>query len=172
MDLQGVFVKIRDFIKCKGFLVEFLENRRSWENQKPPANRQKSGLFWASPLTMHLVCTLLIFVKMALLSLAKGFCRAKFWAKFPFWRGGAVRGEVFREVCREVFHEVFGLVLLGHSEKNFSKNFSPKFPWHCTAKLEKFQGKTSRRGSAGGPSPTLLAVQKHYRRAHQDYSHS
>ena len=61
--------------------------------------------------------------------------------KFPFWRG-AVRGEVFREVCHEVFHEVFGLVLLGHSEqKNFSKNFSPKFPWPCTAKLEKFQGK-------------------------------
>ena len=48
--------------------------------------------------------------------LAMGFCRAKFWAKFPFWRG-AVRGEVFREVCREVFHEVFGLVLLGHSEQ-------------------------------------------------------
>ena len=75
------------------------------------------------------------------LKLAMGFCRAKFWAKFPFWRG-AVRGEVFREVCREVFHEVFGLVLLGHSEqKNFSRNFSPKFPWPCTAKLEKFQGK-------------------------------
>ena len=88
--------------------------------------------------------------------LAKGFCRAKFWAKFPFWRG-AVRGEVFREVCREVFHEVFGLVLLGHSErKNFSKNFSPKFPWPCTAELEKFQGKTSRRGSAGGSSPRKI----------------
>ena len=49
--------------------------------------------------------------------LAKGFCRAKFRAKFPFWRG-AVRGEVFREVCREMFHEVFGLVCLGHSEQN------------------------------------------------------
>ena len=48
MDLQGVFVKIRDFIKFKGFLVEFLQSRRSWENQKPPENRQKSGLFWAS----------------------------------------------------------------------------------------------------------------------------
>ena len=61
-------------------------------------------------------------VRMGLvLLLAKGFCRTKFWAKFPFWRG-AVRGEVFREVCREVFHEVFGLVLLGHSEqKNFSR---------------------------------------------------
>ena len=65
-----------------------------------------------------------------------GFCRAKFWAKFPFWRG-AVWGEVFREVCREVFHEVFGLVLLGHSEqKNISKNFSPKFPWPCTGNFK------------------------------------
>ena len=40
--------------------MEFLENRRSWENQKPPEHCQKSGLFWASPFTMHLVCTLLI----------------------------------------------------------------------------------------------------------------
>ena len=29
VDLQGVFVKIGDFIKFKGFLVELLENRRS-----------------------------------------------------------------------------------------------------------------------------------------------
>ena len=40
--------------------MEFLENRRSRENQKPPESRQKSGLFWASPFTMRLVCTLLI----------------------------------------------------------------------------------------------------------------
>ena len=40
--------------------MEFLENRRSWENQKPTENRQKSELFWASPFTMHLVWTLLI----------------------------------------------------------------------------------------------------------------
>ena len=39
------FVKIGDFIKFKASLVEFLENRRSRENQKPPENRQKSGLF-------------------------------------------------------------------------------------------------------------------------------
>ena len=60
MDLQGVFVKIGDFIKFKDFLVEFLESKRSSENQNPPENRQKSGLFWASPFTMQLVCTLLI----------------------------------------------------------------------------------------------------------------
>ena len=35
-----------------GILVEFLESRRSWENQKPPENRQKTGLFWASPFTL------------------------------------------------------------------------------------------------------------------------
>ena len=29
--------------------------------KNPSENRQKSGLFWASPFTMHLVCTLLIF---------------------------------------------------------------------------------------------------------------
>ena len=53
---------------------------------------------------------------MSTVRLAKAPCRAKFWAKFPFWRG-VVRGEVFGEVYREVFHEVFGLVLLGHSEQ-------------------------------------------------------
>ena len=40
-----MFVKIRDLIKFKGFLVEFLESRRSSENQKPPENHQKIGLF-------------------------------------------------------------------------------------------------------------------------------
>ena len=50
-----------------------------------------------------------------LCGITKGFCRAKFWVKFPFWRG-AVRGEVFGEVSGEVFGEVFGFVFLGHSE--------------------------------------------------------
>ena len=57
VDLQGVFVKVGDLIKSKGFLAEFLENRRSRETQTPQENRQKSG---ASPSAMHLVCTLLI----------------------------------------------------------------------------------------------------------------
>ena len=35
--------------------MELLENRCSWENRKPPEHRQRSGLFWASPFTMHLV---------------------------------------------------------------------------------------------------------------------
>ena len=39
-----------DFIKFEGFLVEFLVSTWSWESQKPPENRQESGLFWASPL--------------------------------------------------------------------------------------------------------------------------
>ena len=56
----GSFRGLQAVIIPKRFLP-FLENRRSWENQKHPENRQKSGLFWASPFTMHLVCTLLIF---------------------------------------------------------------------------------------------------------------
>ena len=58
-----------DFIKFKGFLVEFQENSRSWENQKPQENCQKSGLFWASPFTMHLVWTQLIWVPLVILCL-------------------------------------------------------------------------------------------------------
>ena len=89
--------------------------------------------------------------------LAKVFCRAKFWAKFPFWRG-AVRGEVFSRSLPRSFSRSFRPCFAGifRAKKNFSKNFSPKFPWPCTAKLEKFQGKTSRRGSAEGPSPSFV----------------
>ena len=52
--------------------------------------------------------------------LAKGFCKAKFWAKFPLWRG--VRGEIFAEV----FCKVFGLILLRHSEQQ--KKSAKTFP--------------------------------------------
>ena len=39
---KGWFVKIGDSIQFKGFLlVEFLENRRSGENQKPPKVARK-----------------------------------------------------------------------------------------------------------------------------------
>ena len=56
--------------------MEFLENRRSWENQEPPENRQKSGLFWASPFTMHLVCTLLI-IFLDIVLIREWFCFSK-----------------------------------------------------------------------------------------------
>ena len=74
VDLQGVFVKIGASIKLKGFLVEFLENRSSSENQNPSENRQNTRLFWASPFTMRLVCTLLIQVS----RVRKGARRGKF----------------------------------------------------------------------------------------------
>ena len=74
---------------------------------------------------------------------SKGFLQSEVLGEVSVLEGG----EVFREVCGKVF----GLVLLGHSE-------SPKFPWLCTAKLEKFQGRTSWRGSARGPSPSLRGV--------------
>ena len=57
---KGCSLKSVILLNLKGFLVEFLESRPSWENQRPPENRQKSGLLWASPFTMRLVCTLLI----------------------------------------------------------------------------------------------------------------
>ena len=75
--------------------------------------------------------------------LAKGFCRAKFLAQFALSRG-AVRGEVFLRSSGRSFSRSFGEVLLGHSEqKRFSKNFSPKAPRLCAAKVAKTQGKTS-----------------------------
>ena len=43
--VQGAFVKIGDVVEFKGSLVESLENRRSSENQKPPENPHKSGVF-------------------------------------------------------------------------------------------------------------------------------
>ena len=56
--------------------------------------------------------------------IAKGFCRAKFWAaKFPFWTG-AVRGEV----CGEFFAKFSGWFGWDIQRKNISKNFSSKFP--------------------------------------------
>ena len=58
-----MFVKIGDFIKFKGCLVELLENKRSSENQRPPENHHKSGLLRALPFTMHLFCTSLILAK-------------------------------------------------------------------------------------------------------------
>ena len=91
------------FIKFKGFLVEFLENRRSWENQKPPENRQKSVLFWASPFTMHLVCTLLKKVSFELVFFNSFL--AFFAHRGRVFRGFQRFSEVFRDFQR--FSEVF-----------------------------------------------------------------
>ena len=42
VDLQGVFVKIGDITKFKGFVAEFPENKRSWEKK----NSRKSPEKW------------------------------------------------------------------------------------------------------------------------------
>ena len=55
---RGVCKNWGFFIKFKGFLVEFMENRRSWENQKPPENRQKwtfLGLAFYNAPSLHTV---------------------------------------------------------------------------------------------------------------------
>ena len=41
-----MFVKIGDFIKFKGSLVEFLQNRRSSENQETPGKSPKKVDFF------------------------------------------------------------------------------------------------------------------------------
>ena len=76
------------------------------------------------------------------IDLAKGFCRAKFWAKFTFWRG-AVRSKVFGEVWADVFGEVFGLVLLGHSEhkKKLQQKLQPRKPTALHSKSGENSGK-------------------------------
>ena len=43
----------------RGFLLELLENKHSWENEELPRDRLKSGLFGAKSFTIHQVCTLL-----------------------------------------------------------------------------------------------------------------
>ena len=65
------------------------------------------------------------------IELAKGFCRAKFWAKFASSTFGVgqfqVQGEVFGEVWREVFGEVSGLVCWDvRSQKTSAKTSSQK----------------------------------------------
>ena len=85
--------------------------------------------------------------------LSKGFLQREVLGEVSVLEGGQFGAKFFAKFGGEVFHEVFGFVSLGHSEqKNFCKNVSPKFQWLCTAKLKKFQGKTSWRGSARGPS--------------------
>ena len=91
---------------------------------------------------------------------AKGFCRAKFWAKFPFWRGGS-SGRSFSRSLQRSFTKFSGLFCLDiQSKQKLQQNFSPKFPWLCTATLEKSQGKW--RGSAGDPCPRLCLLQKKF----------
>ena len=93
-----------------------------------------------SPLPMN-KCTISCTEEKSSINLAKGFCRAKFWAKFPFWRGD-VQGEVFGEVCGEVFHEVFGLVLLGHwQQKKLQQKLQPKIPMTLHSKTGQNSGK-------------------------------
>ena len=45
------------FTKFKGFSCGVLTEQALLRKSKPPENCHKSGLFWASPFTMHLVCT-------------------------------------------------------------------------------------------------------------------
>ena len=54
-----MFVKIADFIKFEGLLVEFLGKGAPEKIIQPPENRRNCGFSCASPFAIHLVCTLL-----------------------------------------------------------------------------------------------------------------
>ena len=86
--------------------------------------------------------------------LAKGFCCAKFWVKFAFWRG-AVRGEVLGEVGAKFS----GLFCLGRSKQKMQQKFQPKSPTGLHSKAGEIQGKTSWRSSAKG-TPRQRAIQE------------
>ena len=67
------------------------------------------------------------------LALVKGFCRAKFWAKFAFWTG-AVGGQSFWRSFRACFAGAL------RAKKRSSQ---PRTPTALRNKLTKIQGKTS-----------------------------
>ena len=75
------------------------------------------------------------------LSLAKGFCRVKFWAKFAFWKG-AVPGEVFGEVWAEVCGKVSSLFCWDiQTKKEIQIKFQPRKPTALHSKTGKYSGK-------------------------------
>ena len=91
--------------------------------------------------------------------------------KRPNVSKGFLQSEVLGEVCVlqgviwGMFSAKFGAKFLSLfcwdiRRKNFSKSFSPKFPWLCTAKLAKIQGKTLMtrfcRGTPNKPSGRLV----------------
>ena len=124
-----------------GLLSRILAFQKVWSSQKGPSLSRDSRLELAEaraakgPHRRNPRKTL---------TLAKCFCRTKFWAKLPFWRG-AVRGEVFGEVCGEVFGEVFGLVLRGHSKQTKTSAKTSAQNSHNSAQQNwrKFRKKTS-----------------------------
>ena len=67
---------------------------------------------------------------------SKGFLQSEVLGEVSVLEGGS-SGRSFSQSFRPCFAGTC------RAKKNFSKNFSPKFPWPSTAKLEKFQAKTS-----------------------------
>ena len=68
--------------------------------------------------------------------------------------GGAVRGEIFGEVLGKIFGEVLGHCFAGtFRAKKLQLKLQLKSASALRSKLAKTQGKTSWRGSAGGPLP-------------------
>ena len=86
----------------------------------------------------------------------KGFLQNEVLGEVFHLEGGSTRRSFCRSLGRS-FWRSFRACFDGtfRATKNFSKNFSPENPRLCTANLAKIQGKTSLRGSAGGPLPNI-----------------
>ena len=90
------------------------------------------------------------------IGVSKGFLQSEVLGEVSALEWGSSGRSFCQNFSAKFFTKFSGLFCWDiQRKKNFSENFSPEFPWLCTAKLEKFQGKTSWRGSAEGPSPTL-----------------
>ena len=71
---------------------------------------------------------------LSLSQLAEGVCRAKFWAKFAFWRA-AVRGEDLAKFGPKILPKFSGLCCWSfRAKKHFQQKFKPKSP-HGSAEL-------------------------------------
>ena len=83
-----------------------------------------------------------------------------------FHFGGGPSGAKFFAKFAAKFFTKFSAVFCWdiQSQKNFSKNFSPKFPWPWTAELEKFQGKLHDELLQGDPHQQMFLMRWNGRR--------
>ena len=86
---------------------------------------------------------------------SKGFLLSEVLGEVRVLEGGQFGAKFFAKFGPKFLLKFSGLFCWDSqsNKKNFSKNFSPEIPRLCAANLAKTQGKTSQRGSVGGPPP-------------------
>ena len=115
--------------------MEFLQNRRSSENQKPPENCQKSGLFWASAFTMHLVCTLLIIGIFCILGVFFRYCLPRGPGEASWCHEAKIAARQFLPLNCRAITLTTGAILKEEKmssivgERQFGRHFKRQFGW-------------------------------------------